>query len=69
MTAVLCFCCCAGSSLEEMRQLAACNQNVVPVRLSGRRLELLDLEAPFLFRGRKRYYGSDVNLSLVKMLD
>ncbi|KAM3870190.1 protection of telomeres protein 1 [Diretmus argenteus] len=46
-----------GSTLEETCRLAAGFQNVVPVRSSGGRLALLDPSAPFLFRGRKRYYG------------
>ncbi|XP_058502201.1 protection of telomeres protein 1 isoform X1 [Solea solea] len=46
-----------GSTLEETRRLAAGYQNVVPVRSSDSHLALLDLSAPFLFRGRKRYYG------------
>ncbi|KAM6937649.1 protection of telomeres protein 1 [Xenentodon cancila] len=46
-----------GSTLEETCQLAASYQNVVPVTSSGGHLALLDLSAPFLFRGRKRYYG------------
>ncbi|XP_028287747.1 protection of telomeres protein 1 [Parambassis ranga] len=46
-----------GSTLEETCQLAASYPNIVPVRSSGGRLALLDLSAPFLFRGRKRYYG------------
>ncbi|XP_040895129.1 protection of telomeres protein 1 [Toxotes jaculatrix] len=46
-----------GSTLEETCRLAAGYQNIVPVRSSGGHLTLLDLSAPFLFRGRKRYYG------------
>ncbi|XP_039989780.1 protection of telomeres protein 1 [Xiphias gladius] len=46
-----------GSTLEETCRLAASYQNIVPVRSSGGHLALLDLSAPFLFRGRKRYYG------------
>ncbi|KAM7397316.1 hypothetical protein PAMP_020300 [Pampus punctatissimus] len=46
-----------GSTLEETCGLAAVYQNVIPVTASGGRLALLDLAAPFLFRGRKRYYG------------
>ncbi|KAM7415355.1 hypothetical protein PAMA_019942 [Pampus argenteus] len=46
-----------GSTLEETCDLAAVYQNVIPVRASAGRLALLDLAAPFLFRGRKRYYG------------
>ncbi|XP_037624158.1 protection of telomeres protein 1 [Sebastes umbrosus] len=46
-----------GSTLEETCRLAAGYQNIVPVGSSGGHLALLDLSAPFLFRGRKRYYG------------
>ncbi|XP_054476150.1 protection of telomeres protein 1 [Anoplopoma fimbria] len=55
-----------GSTLKETCRLAAGYQNVVPVRSSGGHMTLLDLSAPFLFRGRKRYYGckrcSDVSV-------
>lgn len=46
-----------GSTLEETRYLAAAYQNIVPVRSFGGQLGLLDLSAPFLFRGSNRYYG------------
>ncbi|XP_023143659.2 protection of telomeres protein 1 isoform X1 [Amphiprion ocellaris] len=46
-----------GTTLEETYRLAASYQNIVPVRSSGREITLLDLSAPFLFRGRKRHYG------------
>lgn len=46
-----------GSTLEETCQLADSYQNIVPVRSSEGHLALLDLSAPFLFRGRRRYYG------------
>ncbi|XP_045897757.1 protection of telomeres protein 1-like, partial [Micropterus dolomieu] len=46
-----------GSTLEETCRLTTGYQNIVPVRSSGGHLALLDLSAPFLFRGRKRYYG------------
>ncbi|XP_065812924.1 protection of telomeres protein 1 isoform X2 [Labrus bergylta] len=46
-----------GSTLEETCHLASTYQNIVPVRSSGGQMDLLDLSAPFLFRGRKRYYG------------
>ncbi|KAK9516192.1 hypothetical protein VZT92_024138 [Zoarces viviparus] len=46
-----------GSTLEETCRLAAGYQNIVPVMSSGGHMTLLDLSAPFLFRGRKRYYG------------
>ncbi|XP_056907866.1 protection of telomeres protein 1 isoform X2 [Takifugu flavidus] len=48
-----------GSSLEEAIQLTSGYQNVVPVMSSGGHMTLLDLSAPFLFRGRKRFYGSE----------
>ncbi|TNN33583.1 Protection of telomeres protein 1 [Liparis tanakae] len=47
----------SGSTLEETRRLASGYRNVVPVRSSGGHMTLLDLSAPFLFRGRKRYFG------------
>ncbi|XP_059191877.1 protection of telomeres protein 1 [Centropristis striata] len=46
-----------GSTLEETCRLSAGYHNIVPVRSSGGDMALLDLSAPFLFRGRKRYYG------------
>ncbi|KAF3706109.1 Protection of telomeres protein 1 [Channa argus] len=46
-----------GSTLEETCRLAASYRNIVPVRSSGGHLALLNLSAPFLFRGRKRFYG------------
>lgn len=46
-----------GASLEEVKQLSACYLNIVPVRASEGQLALLDLSAPVLFRGRRRYYG------------
>ncbi|XP_076590016.1 protection of telomeres protein 1 isoform X1 [Chaetodon auriga] len=46
-----------GSTLEETCRLASSYPNIVPVRSSGGHLTLLDLSAPFLFRGRKRYFG------------
>ncbi|XP_061578168.1 protection of telomeres protein 1 [Cololabis saira] len=46
-----------GSTLEETCRLAASYQNVVPVTSSGGHLAPLDSSAPFLFTGRKRYYG------------
>ncbi|KAM3609985.1 uncharacterized protein V6R79_023460 [Siganus canaliculatus] len=47
----------SGSTLDEVRCLASGYKNVVPVRSSDGHLTLLDLTAPFLFRGRKRFYG------------
>ncbi|XP_035499000.1 protection of telomeres protein 1 [Scophthalmus maximus] len=46
-----------GSTLEETSRLAAGYHNIVPVKSSDGHLALLDLSAPFLFRGRKRFYG------------
>ncbi|KAM9807675.1 protection of telomeres protein 1 [Neosynchiropus ocellatus] len=46
-----------GCSLQEACKLTAGIPNVVPVRVSEGRLALLDLTAPFLFRGRRRFYG------------
>ncbi|XP_054878707.1 protection of telomeres protein 1 isoform X2 [Poeciliopsis prolifica] len=46
-----------GCSLEETQQLSAAYPNVVPVAPSCGRLALLDLTAPFLFRGTNRHYG------------
>nr|XP_046250001.1 protection of telomeres protein 1 isoform X2 [Scatophagus argus] len=46
-----------GSTLEETCRLTSGYQNIVPVRSSGGHMTLLDLSAPFLFRGRRRYYG------------
>ena len=34
-------------------------QNVVPVRALDGHMTLLELTAPYLFRGRRRYYGSE----------
>ncbi|XP_053283679.1 protection of telomeres protein 1 isoform X2 [Pleuronectes platessa] len=48
-----------GSTLEETCRLAAGYENIIPVRPSGGHLALLDMSAPFLFRGRKRYYGCE----------
>ncbi|XP_044049518.1 protection of telomeres protein 1 isoform X2 [Siniperca chuatsi] len=50
-----------GSTLEETCRLTTGYQNIVPVRSSGGHVALLDLSAPFLFRGRKRYYGSETS--------
>uniref|UniRef100_H3CYH8 Protection of telomeres protein 1 n=1 Tax=Tetraodon nigroviridis TaxID=99883 RepID=H3CYH8_TETNG len=46
-----------GSSLEEALHLTSGYRNVVPVTSSRGHMTLLDLSAPFLFRGRRRYYG------------
>ncbi|XP_051916135.1 protection of telomeres protein 1 isoform X2 [Hippocampus zosterae] len=48
----------AGSSLQEARHLAGAYRNVVPVRSApGCHPTLLDLSAPFLFRGKRSFYG------------
>ncbi|XP_076026219.1 protection of telomeres protein 1 isoform X2 [Genypterus blacodes] len=46
-----------GSTLEETHRLASAFPNIVPVRSSEGQLAPLDLRAPFLFRGRRSYYG------------
>ncbi|CAJ1056052.1 protection of telomeres protein 1 isoform X1 [Xyrichtys novacula] len=48
-----------GLTLEEMCSMASCYHNVIPVRSSRGDMALLDLFVPFLFRGRRRYYGCD----------
>ncbi|KAM9377163.1 protection of telomeres protein 1 isoform 2-T2 [Pholidichthys leucotaenia] len=47
----------SGSTLEEALRLTDQYQNVVPVRSCGGQLTLIDQSAPFLFRGKKRFYG------------
>nr|XP_061812974.1 protection of telomeres protein 1-like [Nerophis lumbriciformis] len=47
-----------GCTPLEACHLATTFTNVIPVRsLPGGQLDLLDLSVPFLFRGRKRFYG------------
>ncbi|KAG7281898.1 hypothetical protein CRUP_031147 [Coryphaenoides rupestris] len=46
-----------GATLEDVCQLAAAYQYVLPVMSSGGSASLMDLSLPFLFRGTKRYYG------------
>ena len=46
-----------GVTLDEICVISAARKNVVPVRSEERRMRLLDLSAPFLFCGHKRYYG------------
>uniref|UniRef100_A0A8C5F919 Protection of telomeres protein 1 n=1 Tax=Gadus morhua TaxID=8049 RepID=A0A8C5F919_GADMO len=46
-----------GATLEDVCQLAAAYQYILPVMPSGGSASLMDLSAPFLFRGNKRYYG------------
>lgn len=53
----------SGSTLEETCQLAEGYPNLVPVMSSGGHLALLDPSAPFLFRGRRRYYRSEMHLT------
>lgn len=38
--------------------MTSCYKNIIPVMSSEGHMTLLDLAAPFLFRGRKRFYGS-----------
>uniref|UniRef100_A0A3Q2YU84 Protection of telomeres protein 1 n=1 Tax=Hippocampus comes TaxID=109280 RepID=A0A3Q2YU84_HIPCM len=53
-----------GSTLEEARHLAGTYRNVVPVHSApGCHPTLLDLSAPFLFRGKRRFYGSGLQTS------
>ncbi|XP_020789969.2 protection of telomeres protein 1 isoform X2 [Boleophthalmus pectinirostris] len=46
-----------GASLAQVKTLSASYLNIVPVRSTGGQLTLLDLSAPVLFRGRRRFYG------------
>lgn len=46
-----------GATLQETSHLASSFSNVIPVTSSEGHMTLLDLSAPFLFRGRKRFYG------------
>ncbi|RVE71475.1 hypothetical protein OJAV_G00052420 [Oryzias javanicus] len=46
-----------GTTLEETCRLAKGYKNIVPVTASKSGLALMDLSAPFLFRGPRRYYG------------
>ncbi|XP_061107947.1 protection of telomeres protein 1 isoform X2 [Conger conger] len=46
-----------GATFEEMCRMSGVQRSMVPVRSSEGRMTLLDLSAPFLFRGPKRYYG------------
>ncbi|KAM6972933.1 protection of telomeres protein 1 [Aplochiton taeniatus] len=46
-----------GATLEEVDTIAEEFVNVVPVQVCKGSVSLLDLTAPFLFRGKKRYYG------------
>ncbi|CAL8263058.1 unnamed protein product [Merluccius merluccius] len=46
-----------GATLEDVCQLAAAYKYILPVMSSGGSASLMDLSAPFLFRGTKRYYG------------
>uniref|UniRef100_A0A8C6SUC9 Protection of telomeres protein 1 n=1 Tax=Neogobius melanostomus TaxID=47308 RepID=A0A8C6SUC9_9GOBI len=46
-----------GAGLEQVTKLSSSYLNIVPVRSSGGQLAPLDLSAPVLFRGRRRFYG------------
>uniref|UniRef100_A0A3P9K678 Protection of telomeres protein 1 n=2 Tax=Oryzias latipes TaxID=8090 RepID=A0A3P9K678_ORYLA len=46
-----------GTTLEETCRLATGYKNIVPVTSSKSGLVLMDLSAPFLFRGPRRFYG------------
>uniref|UniRef100_A0A673NHL5 Protection of telomeres protein 1 n=1 Tax=Sinocyclocheilus rhinocerous TaxID=307959 RepID=A0A673NHL5_9TELE len=46
-----------GTMLDEICMLSRHYKNLVPVRSVNGRMTLLDLTAPFLFSGDKRYYG------------
>ncbi|KAJ3599688.1 hypothetical protein NHX12_033644, partial [Muraenolepis orangiensis] len=46
-----------GATLEDVCQLAAAYQYMLPVMSSGGSASLMDFSVPFLFRGTKRYYG------------
>lgn len=51
-----------GATLKDMCLLAEDYPNIVPVRSSEGRLALFDLSAPFLIRGRKKFFGSEIAL-------
>lgn len=57
-----------GATLKDMCLLAEDYPNIVPVRSSEGRLALFDLSAPFLIRGRKKFFGSDITLWKKKLL-
>ncbi|XP_066525120.1 protection of telomeres protein 1 [Hoplias malabaricus] len=46
-----------GVTLDEMCIISGSHKNVVPVWSEDGRMKLLDLSAPFLFCGDKRFYG------------
>uniref|UniRef100_A0A8C8DIT8 Protection of telomeres protein 1 n=1 Tax=Oryzias sinensis TaxID=183150 RepID=A0A8C8DIT8_9TELE len=46
-----------GTTLEETCRLATGYNNIVPLTSSKSGLVLMDLSAPFLFRGPRRFYG------------
>ncbi|XP_077067158.1 protection of telomeres protein 1 isoform X1 [Siphateles boraxobius] len=46
-----------GTTLDEICVLSRDYKNLVPVRSVNGRMALMDLTAPFLFSGDKRYYG------------
>ena len=49
----------SGATFEETCCITPGFKNVIPVRSSQGSMSLLDLSAPFLFRGKQQYYGSD----------
>uniref|UniRef100_A0A674AAS6 Protection of telomeres protein 1 n=1 Tax=Salmo trutta TaxID=8032 RepID=A0A674AAS6_SALTR len=46
-----------GATLEETCRIASAYSNIVPVTSPQGTMTPMDLSAPFLFRGTKRYYG------------
>ncbi|KAI4872132.1 hypothetical protein NFI96_031080 [Prochilodus magdalenae] len=48
-----------GVTLDEMCVISGAHKNVVPVRSEESRMTLLDLSAPFLFCGDKRFFGCE----------
>lgn len=59
--------CVTGATLRETSHLASVYSNVIPVTSSGGHMTLLDLTAPFLFRGRKRFYGCVATLRMERV--
>ncbi|XP_056307963.1 protection of telomeres protein 1 isoform X3 [Danio aesculapii] len=46
-----------GITLDEISVLSRDHKNLVPVRSENSKMTRMDLTAPFLFSGKKRYYG------------
>ncbi|XP_073798292.1 protection of telomeres protein 1 isoform X6 [Danio rerio] len=46
-----------GMTLDEISVLSRDHKNLVPVRSENSKMTRMDLTAPFLFSGKKRYYG------------